>query len=225
MLADLVQARIVAGEAALRGVSVDPDEVAAAVAREQLHSGGEAYWRSSLEQRGIDEGEARAQIAERVLSDALVDAITAAKADARTWGATFDAMHARWRAVTTCAATVALELSDLCSNHQPPGFYCRWLGVGVLCPLTHDGPTRRWGGFVDLAGILNPEWSGALCQPGDAKVLPRLRAYLKRTAPGVLRRATFDADCDPQTLQTPRRADLVVILHAVARIAAAVRRG
>jgi hypothetical protein len=38
-------------------------------------------------------------------------------------------------------------------------------------------------------------------------------------------RATFDADCDPQTLQTPRRADLVVILHAVARIAAQVRRG
>lgn len=52
MLADLAQARVLAGEAAVRGVSADPDEVAAAVAREQLHSGGEAAWRASLKQRG-----------------------------------------------------------------------------------------------------------------------------------------------------------------------------
>jgi hypothetical protein len=38
----------------------------------------------------------------------------------------------------------------------------------------------------------------------------------------VLRRTRFDIDCRPQTLQTRRRGDLFVVLHAIARIAAHV---
>ena len=52
----------------------------------------------------------------------------------------------------------------------------------------------------------------------------RLRAYLKRTAPRVLRRTSFDFDCDPQTFQTRYRSDIVVVFHAIARIAEDVRR-
>jgi hypothetical protein len=44
-------------------------------------------------------------------------------------------------------------------------------------------------------------------------------------APAVLRRTRFEVDCRPQTLQTRRRGALFVVLHAIARIAAHVRRG
>jgi hypothetical protein len=59
---------------------------------------------------------------------------------------------------------------------------------------------------------------------GHRGVRARLRAYLKRTARAVLRRTSFDVDCRPQTLQTRRRSDLFVVLHAIARIAAQARR-
>jgi hypothetical protein len=45
-----------------------------------------------------------------------------------------------------------------------------------------------------------------------------------RTSSAPLRRATFDPDCRPQTLETRRRADIVVVFHAIARIAERVRR-
>jgi hypothetical protein len=45
-----------------------------------------------------------------------------------------------------------------------------------------------------------------------------------RTSSAPLRRATFDPG-RPQTLETRRRADIVVVFHAIARIAERVRRG
>jgi hypothetical protein len=37
--------------------------------------------------------------------------------------------------------------------------------------------------------------------------------------------AEFDPDCRPPTLETRRRADIVVVFHAIVRIAERVRRG
>jgi len=43
--------------------------------------------------------------------------------------------------------------------------------------------------------------------------------------PNVVRSlAEFDPDCRTQTLETRRRADIVVVFHAIARIAERVRR-
>jgi hypothetical protein len=64
----------------------------------------------------------------------------------------------------------------------------------------------------------------ASCDDEGERARMRLRVDLKRTAPRVLRRTSFDFDCDPQTFQTRYRADIVVVFHAIARIAEDVRR-
>ncbi len=102
---DLVQARFIAAEAALRAISAGPDDVRREQLAEEAGWGGEEAWRFFLKDRGIPEGEARAEIADRALAAKLTDALTdAAHGDARAWGASLFAMQARWRAQTTCSA-------------------------------------------------------------------------------------------------------------------------
>jgi hypothetical protein len=81
-----------------------------------------------------------------------------------------------------------------------------------------------WGGFVDLARTFCTGKVVASCDDEGERARRRLRVYLKRTAPRVLRRTSFDFDCDPQTFQTRYRSDIVVVFHAIARIAEDVRR-
>jgi hypothetical protein len=103
---------------------------------------------------------------------------------------------------------------------------CFWFGVGTVCRWIYRPPKGdRWGGYTDLELLFEPDVAGLSCDVGDENTLPRLRACLKRTAPAVLRRASFDPTCDPQIVGTRRRADLVVVFHAIARIVAQIRRG
>ena len=129
-------------------------------------------------------------------------------------------MQARWRAQTTCSAEETRRIPDWCGNSPPRQRPCLWFGVGDLCGL----PTR-WGGFVDLGRTFYPGMVVGTCDDEAERARHRLRVYLKRTAPRVLRRVSFDFDCDPQTFQTRYRADIVVVFHAIARIAERVRRG
>jgi hypothetical protein len=227
MLAELAQARVVATEAALRGVTADPDEVQSAVAREQLHAGGAAEWRAALKQKGIDEGEALSVIAEGVLQARLVDAITTAtRGDAQAWGRALDSLNERGRAMTTCTPATARQLPDTCSNARRRKDACLWFGVGTLCRWTYQGPAGdRWGGYAHLELLFEPDQAGLGCDVGDEHTLPRLRAYLERAAPAVLRRVHFEATCDPHIVGSRRRADIIVVFHAIARIVAQVRRG
>jgi hypothetical protein len=223
---DLVQARFIAGEAALRGISATPEDVQRAQAAEQYGWGGEAAWRASLKARGIAESEGRAAVADAALAAKLTDTITAAAGgDAQAWGRTFLDIHARWRAQTTCTATTVNRIPDWCGNTPPRPGPCVWYGVGEGCALVYAGDASKWGAFVDLADTVFEGRVVGTCDDEADRARARLRAYLKRTAPAVLRRTRFDVDCRPQTLQTRRRGDLFVVLHAIARIAAHVRRG
>jgi hypothetical protein len=219
--ADLVQARFVAGEAALRGISARPDYLADALAAEQSGWGGEAAWRTFLKSQGIAEGEARAALADQALGATLTDTITdAAHGDARAWGRAFDEIHARWRAQTTCSATIVRQIPDWCGNTPVRNGGCLWFGIGEGCAFG----VRTWGTYVRLADTFYPGKVFGTCDREGQRARARLRDYLRRTAPAVLRHTTFNPDCRPQIIQTPRRSDLVVVLHAIARIAAHVRR-
>jgi hypothetical protein len=219
--ADLVQARFVAGEAALRGLSTNPDYLARALAAEQSGWGGEAAWRTYLKSAGIAESESRAAIADQALGATLTDTITdAAHGDARAWGLAFHEVHARWRAQTTCSASIADRIPDWCGNEPARDGGCLWFGVGDGCALGVGNNVA----FVRLADLFYPGKVFGTCEREGQRALTRLRAYLKRTAPGVLHRTSVDFGCRPQMFQTRRRADLVVVLHAIARIAAHVRR-
>jgi hypothetical protein len=218
---DLVQARFIAGEAALRGVAATPDDVRREQLAEEAGWGGEEAWRFFLKDRGIPEAEARAEIADRALAAKLTDAFTdAAHGDTRAWGASFFTMRARWRAQTTCSTEMTRRIPDWCGNSPPRERPCLWFGAGELCAIV-----TRWGGFVDLARTFYPGKVVATCDDEGERARHRLRVYLKRTAPRVLRRTSFNVDCGPQTFQTRYRSDIVVVFHAIARIAERVRRG
>lgn len=112
------------------------------------------------------------------------------------------------------------RIPDWCGNSPPRGRPCLWFGAGELCAIV-----TRWGGFVDLAQTFYPGKVFGTCDNEGERARHRLRVYLKRTAPRVLRRTNFDVDCSTQTFQTRSRADIVVVFHAIARIAEHVRRG
>jgi hypothetical protein len=145
-LVDLVRARFVAAEAALRGVSTNPDYLARALAAEQSSWGGEAAWRTYLRGAGIAESESRAAIADQALGATLTDDITdAAHGDAQAWGRAFDEAHARWRAQTTCSATIARRIPDWCGNTPARLHGCKLFGVGELCAFGGSGaPSSPW---------------------------------------------------------------------------------
>jgi hypothetical protein len=218
---DLVQARFIAGEAALLGVSATPDDVHREQLAEEAGWGGERAWRNFLESQGISEAEARAEIADRALAAKLTDALTdAAGGDARAWGASLFAMQSRWRSQTSCSPRMTDRIPDWCGNTPPRERPCLWFGAGEVC-----GTVGGWKGFADIARTFYRGKVVATCDDEGERARHRLRVYLKRTAPRVLRRATFNPDCGPQTLETPYRADIVVVFHAIARIAAHVRAG
>jgi hypothetical protein len=136
--ADLVQARFVAAEAALRAISATPDDVRREQLAEEAGWGGEQAWRSFLRDRGIPEAEGRAEIADRALAARLTDALTdAAHGDARAWGASLLAMQARWRAQTTCSAEMTRRIPDWCGNSPQRRRPCLWFGVGDLCAIVN----------------------------------------------------------------------------------------
>ncbi|MGZ8633996.1 MAG: hypothetical protein ACXWZZ_09105, partial [Solirubrobacteraceae bacterium] len=110
-------------------------------------------------------------------------------------------------------------IPDWCGNTPARLRGCKMFGVGELCAFG-----GQWGAFVDMADLFYPGRVFGTCYGEGRRARARLRDYLRRTAPGALRRASFDFDCRPQLIQTHRRADLVVVLHAIARIAAHVRR-
>jgi hypothetical protein len=174
-----------------------------------------------LKSAGIAESESRAAIADQALGATLTDTITdAAHGDAQAWGRAFDEVHTRWRAQTTCSASTARQIPDWCGNTPARHGGCTWFGVGEGCAFG----VRAWGAYVRLADLFYPGRVFGTCDREGQRARARLRDYLRRTAPGVLRRASFNLDCRPQFVQTHRRADLVVVLHAIARIAAHVRR-
>jgi hypothetical protein len=224
---ELVHARWVAREAARRGVHGNPPRVAGVLARVQRASGGAAQWRRFLADRGIAENEARAQIEEQVLREALVDAITArAHGDARRWGAAMDAFNKRWRALTVCAATVVER--DICANLEPPEQRCTWFALGddaffPLGRLCHI--PGEWFVNLDLIEQLHPrrDPTELACVPDGEAAVTRVRRYLRRTAPAVARQVSFDSDCDPQLITARSRGALVTALHGVAHLAAVAR--
>jgi hypothetical protein len=219
--ADLVRARFAASEAALRGLSTNPDYLARALAAEQSSWGGEAAWRTYLKGAGIAESQSRAAIADQALGATLTDAITdAAHGDAQAWGRAFDEMHGRWRAQTTCSATIVDQIPDWCGNRPARHRGCKWFAVSELCAVGGV----HWGTWIHIADLFYPGKVFGTCDREGRRARARLRDYLKRTAPGVLHRTSLRPDCTPQTIQTQRRADLVVVLHAIARIAEHVRR-
>jgi hypothetical protein len=226
-LTEVVHARWVAREAARRGVHGNPARAAGVLARAQRAAGGAAQWRRFLADRRIAESEARAQIAEQVLREALVDAITGrAHGDARRWGAAMDAFNRRSRAVTVCASTVVER--EVCGNLEPPKERCTWFALGdsgffPLGRLCHV--TSEWFVNLDLIEQLYPrrDPTELACVPhGDAAVA-RVRRYLRRTAPAVAHQVSFDSDCDPQLITARRRSALVTALRAVAHLAAVAR--
>jgi hypothetical protein len=81
-------------------------------------------------------------------------------------------------------------------------------------------PTE-WFTNIHLVDGLSPLGKELNCLAEGDDALRRVRRYLARTAPTVLRRVDFDADCDPQLIAARRRSDLVVVLRAVAHLAAA----
>jgi hypothetical protein len=219
--ADLVQAQFIAAEAALRGIRATPDDVRREQLAEEAGWGGEESWRFFLKDRGISEAEGRAEIADRALAARLTDALTdSARGDTSAWGASFLAMQARWRAQAACSAEMTRRIPDWCGNSPARRRPCLWFGVGDLCATVSE-----WAGFVDLARTFYPGKVVATCDDEGERARKRLRVYLGRTAPRVLRRTSFDFDCAPQTFQTRYRSDIVVVFHAIARIAENVRRG
>jgi hypothetical protein len=229
-LASLVHARWVAGEAARRGITASATRVAALVALEQRSAGGAERWRQVLAVRGISEAEARAQIEERVLREALVDAITAgARGDTQRWGLAMDDFNRRWRALTVCAAGLRGPVRVSCVNVAQSKERCVWYAIGEgglfgLGDLCHA--PREWSVDVDLVEQFYPRSDPAelACVPHGDDALDRLKRYLRRTAPSVLRAVFFDGDCDPQFMSAPYRSAVVTTLHAIARIAAHERR-
>ena len=228
-LSSLVHARWVAGEAALRGVRARRARVAGLLARAQRAYGGPSGWRRFLARRGIPEAEARAQIEEQALREALVDAITSgAHGDARRWGGAMDAFNRRWRAATVCDASVEGPVRDVCGNLTPQR-RCDWYALGdtgsfPLGTLCDYG--REWSVLLDLIEQLYPRRVQAdlACDPEGDAALDRVERYLRRTAARVLRNVFFDSDCDPQLIAAPYRSAMVTVLHGVARLAASARR-
>jgi hypothetical protein len=200
-IAELTLGRWVAGEAARRGVRADPKQIAAAIRRERSAD------------HGVDAA-ARAQMAQTVLRRTLVRSITRHALGAPAWGRAFAELNDRWRALTACASGVSAP-RDRCANLPLSSERCRWIAFGDLCRLPSE-----WFTNVDLVGELNPPGGDLNCVPEGDTALRRLRAYLARTAPAVLKRLVFDVDCDPQLIAARRRSDVVVALHAVARLAA-----
>jgi hypothetical protein len=201
-IAELTLARWVAGEAARHGVRADPKQIAAAIRRERVAD------------NRVD-AVARAQMAQTILRRTLVRSMTAHTHGAPAWGRAFAQLNDRWRAMTRCASGVTAP-RDRCANLPLSSERCRWIAFGDLCRL----PTE-WFINVDLVGELNPPGGELSCVPEGDAALRRLRAYLARTAPAVLRRLVFDSDCDPQLIAARRRSDVVVALHAIARLLAA----
>jgi hypothetical protein len=229
-VASLVHARWVAGEAARRGVTARPAGVAAVIAREQRATGGAEQWRRYLADRGVPEVEARAQIEEGGLRDALVDAITAgAHGDPRRWGRVMDDFNRRWRAATVCAAGLGGPVRISCGNVARSTARCEWyplsegglFGLGDLCR-----DERGWSVDVDLVEQFHPHSDpGELaCVTDGDDALARLKRYLRHSAPRVLRATFFDADCDPQLIAASYRSAVVTTLHAIAQIGAHERR-
>jgi hypothetical protein len=200
-LGELVLARWVAGESPRRGARADPDEVAAAIRRQRASD------------QHVDKVD-RAQMAETVLRRALVDAITAQTRGSRAWGAAFDDLSRRWRAKTTCARGASAPRGR-CANLPLGPEHCRWIAFGDLCHVPSE-----WFIELDLIGELHSPGADLNCVPEGDDAVARVRAYLARTAPAVRKRLFFDSDCDPQLITARHRADLVVALHAVARLRA-----
>jgi hypothetical protein len=159
----IVHARWVAGEAARLGLAAKPARVAGLIARTQRAYGGAARWKQYLAERGVSEAEARTQIGEQALREALGDAITAsARGDARRWGRAMDDFDRRWRATTVCLPDEKGAVRDACGNLPGPRDQCAWhpvgdsyfFALGELCRFE-----REWSADVDLLEQFHPRAS------------------------------------------------------------------
>jgi hypothetical protein len=228
-LMQLVHARWVAGEAARHGVMASPARVRALVAREQRSAGGAAAWRRSLARQGVPEAEARSQLAEQALREALLDTITAgAHGNPRRWGRAVDQFNRHWRAQTVCAVGMHSQVRASCGNVPQPKRPCAWtlLGDAGFFPLGELCWVKgRWFVNLDLIEQFHPNADPAdlACVPDGDRALARVRRYVERTAPRVARQVFFDEDCDPQLVDARSRTAVITVLHAVARIGARAR--
>jgi hypothetical protein len=102
---------------------------------------------------------------------------------------------------------------DRCGNFAAPRDACVWMGEAEVCRIG-----REWAILHDLSLAFYPT-RGELTGLDGLDAVDKLERYLRRTAPGTLRRIGFDPDADEQVVYGRRRADLIVAARAIQRLA------
>jgi len=207
---EAAEQRWIEGEAAFRRLTADPRMVDRAVAAEQEALEGEARWRAELAPETPEQ--ARARLANDVLRATVGQDIARRAKSAKAFGRAFDDFHARWRAVTACQDDARMPPEDRCGNYPAAKDRCVWMGEAEVCRLP-----REYVIIHDLSLAFYPRRSELTGLDGlDA--VDKLQRYLRRTAPGTLRRIGFDPDADEQVVYGRRRADLIVAARAIQRL-------